>query len=469
MAPRARGIVIPVFSGDGAEGLRCSQLDLARAIGAALESGAAIINISGGQLMPECEPDADLRGALAACEARRVLVVAAAGNDGCDRGQVPACVPGVLAVAAAGVDGRPLATSNWGEAHRRHGVLAPGENIIGAVPGGGTAEKTGTSFAAPIVSGIAAAMLMREIAAGRDADPLKLRGALAGKRVTRDGRIVPLAASAAIHQTGKAGRTDMSMQDADQAEGFAAVLEQEQARGFAPPAATGAWPPAVTAAEHTARPASADAVEAACAGKACGCGGAGDCGCGCGGARKAAIDAPPALVYALGQIGFDYASEARRDSIAQFMRGRSPSDEKAVLAYLSTGGGAEDIERMIWTIRLDSTPIYAIQPVGAFAAGGYARILQAYRLQLEKDVPLVAVPGRIAGSVRLMSGETVPVIVPAARGILSWDVADAVESFIDEFAKSISRDATEEEGAAHERETQAMRDKLPGLLADSGT
>ena len=39
--------------------------------------------------------------------------------------------------------------------------MAPGENIISAIPNGGFATWRGTSFAAPVVSGIAALVMVR--------------------------------------------------------------------------------------------------------------------------------------------------------------------------------------------------------------------------------------------------------------------------------------------------------------------
>ena len=68
---------------------------------------------------------------------RGVLIVAAGGNDGCECLHVPAALPNVIAVGAMDANGRPLEFSNWGELYRQQGVLAPGENILGAVPGGG--------------------------------------------------------------------------------------------------------------------------------------------------------------------------------------------------------------------------------------------------------------------------------------------------------------------------------------------
>ena len=53
IAPGCRGLVVPVFN-DGVDGsiAPCSQLDLARAITQAVQAGAHIINVSGGELSP---------------------------------------------------------------------------------------------------------------------------------------------------------------------------------------------------------------------------------------------------------------------------------------------------------------------------------------------------------------------------------------------------------------------------------
>ena len=145
IAPRCRGLIAPVFRDFDERPL--SQLDLARAIEQAVQEGAHVINISGGQQAPEGQAEGMLERALRLCEDNNVLVVAAVGNDGCACLHVPAAVPTVLGVGALGADGKPLETSNWGEAYRSNGILAPGENIKGAAPGGGTVSLTGSSFA----------------------------------------------------------------------------------------------------------------------------------------------------------------------------------------------------------------------------------------------------------------------------------------------------------------------------------
>ena len=150
VAPNCRGTIIPIFSElpDG-KIISTSQLDLARAIIEAINQGAQIINISGGKLDTTGEPEGQLAKAIEQCVKQKVLIVAAAGNDGCACLHVPAASPVNLAVGAMNATGEPLEFSNWGEAYQVQGLLALGENIVGAKPDGGVSTRTGTSFATP--------------------------------------------------------------------------------------------------------------------------------------------------------------------------------------------------------------------------------------------------------------------------------------------------------------------------------
>ena len=89
----------------------------------------------------------------------------------------------------------------------------------------------------------------------------------------------------------------------------------------------------------------------------------------------------------------------------------------------------------IWTLNLDATPVYAILPGGAFAAAAYERLRKSLRGQrlaaqsaaqgrpAKDGVDLVSLPGHIVGTVRLLSGQVVPAVVPAVRGMHSWSVS----------------------------------------------
>jgi cyanobactin maturation PatA/PatG family protease len=179
IAPQCRGVIVPIFR-DGPDGsiTPCSQLDLARAISQAVQAGAHIINISGGELTPSGAAQPILADAVQSCAAQGVLIVAAAGNDGCACLHVPGALPLVLAVGAMDGQGQPMGFSNWGPQYRSQGILAPGENILGAIPGGGAAAQSGTSYATPLVSGIAALILSLQHKLGQTIEPQAGRTAL---------------------------------------------------------------------------------------------------------------------------------------------------------------------------------------------------------------------------------------------------------------------------------------------------
>ena len=179
VVPGCSAVVIPVY-GEEANGelIACSQMDLARSISQALQEGANIINISGGELTHSGKADPFIKSVVEQCAASNVLIVAATGNEGCECLHVPAALPTVLAVGAGNADGLPMEFSNWDESLSVHGILAPGERIVGAVPNNGVTPKSGTSFATPIITGVAALLLSLQKLKGDTPNPNAVRQAL---------------------------------------------------------------------------------------------------------------------------------------------------------------------------------------------------------------------------------------------------------------------------------------------------
>ncbi|HEV7495974.1 S8 family peptidase [Baekduia sp.] len=145
----------------------------------AVDNGARIINLS--LAGPTSTPD--LEDAVRYAQARGVLIVVAAGNDGADLSTSPTYPAAygednVLGVAATTRDGGLSSVSDYGPGAD---VAAPGEQILSTALGGGYEWRTGTSMAAPEVAGA----LVLLAAARPDLDGNGLRDALlAGVRHT---------------------------------------------------------------------------------------------------------------------------------------------------------------------------------------------------------------------------------------------------------------------------------------------
>lgn len=120
----------------------------------AVENGADILNASWGTTTRSRALDEVVAEAVQ----RGVVVVAAAGNNGSEAPFYPAAVPEALAVGATDAkDGSP-AFSNYG---RFVDLVAPGEAIQSTAPNAHWTLLSGTSMAAPHVSGVAALLLSK--------------------------------------------------------------------------------------------------------------------------------------------------------------------------------------------------------------------------------------------------------------------------------------------------------------------
>lgn len=136
--------------------------DTAMAIMDAADLGADVINLSLGGRRDEIGKGHPrlLQEAVDYAIAKGAVVVSAAGNNAADVNRyVPASLPGVIAVSAVDQERKLASFSNKGSSIR---LAAPGVKILSTVPDGKYAYMTGTSMAAPFVSGTAALLLAVE-------------------------------------------------------------------------------------------------------------------------------------------------------------------------------------------------------------------------------------------------------------------------------------------------------------------
>ncbi len=142
--------------------------DVANAIRYAVDHGARVINMSFGKPYSPFKSAVD--DAVKYADAHGVLMVLAAGNDGAsldtasnfptpyyNGGGKAANWIEVGASSWSGGDTVAVAFSNY--SHTKVDVFAPGEDIFSSVQGGGYERLSGTSMAAPVVSGLAALIM----------------------------------------------------------------------------------------------------------------------------------------------------------------------------------------------------------------------------------------------------------------------------------------------------------------------
>ncbi|ORC15405.1 peptidase S8 [Rothia nasimurium] len=155
VAPEAT--ILPISLELGTTGTRSVDEQIPDAVRYAVDNGADIINLSVGSDNTSWPESWD--SAFAYAEERGVLLVASAGNRGAGLTQVgaPATMPGVLTVG--GVDQNRQDSQSSSSQGISIAVSGPSESMIGAIPSNRYATWSGTSAAAPIVTGLAALIM----------------------------------------------------------------------------------------------------------------------------------------------------------------------------------------------------------------------------------------------------------------------------------------------------------------------
>ncbi|MBD2013738.1 PatA/PatG family cyanobactin maturation protease, partial [Microcoleus sp. FACHB-53] len=175
-------------------------------------------------------------------------------------------------------------------------------------------------------------------------------------------------------------------------------------------------------------------------------------------------------VYVLGTLGYDFGSEARRDTFKQQMPSVSingvlvpanPYDARQMVNHLELSPA--EGKSLIWTLNQELTPIYALEPQKAFASEIYAvfGMLLAGQIQpAESDdyIERVSIPGNLTDrTVELFSGQVVPVLaLPNIRGMYGWQVNALVEAAV----TTVSPEANEPDGVAMRRSLKSFLHRI---------
>jgi cyanobactin maturation PatA/PatG family protease len=118
----------------------------------------------------------------------------------------------------------------------------------------------------------------------------------------------------------------------------------------------------------------------------------------------------------------------------------NPYDVNQLVDYLDGIGYSQphkyDSTKLIWTLNLDATPIYAIETELAYAEDVYEVLRSALRNEAlpttdENYVSRVSIPGILTGKTRrLFSGQIVPVVVTQPRGLYTWNETALVNQIV---------------------------------------
>jgi len=167
--------------------------------------GKVVINMSlGGSGI--CPGGGVIQAAITTAVNAGIPVVVASGNDG---GPVnnPGNCAGVIPVGATDSNNNVASFSSRGAELAANGLVAPGVSVLTTDQGGGTANATGTSFSAPMVSGLAALILSAKPTYNTAGTP-ELKAAVRGGAESIGVAGFGVAGAGALGNTAGAGRMD---------------------------------------------------------------------------------------------------------------------------------------------------------------------------------------------------------------------------------------------------------------------
>lgn len=192
VAPRVRLFAVKAFGADGTAFVS----DIVQALEWCIKNGIRVINMSFGI----SRGSATVKEQIVRAHRKGIVLVASAGNDGPNTTEIefPARLPQVIAVAASDSSNKVASFSNRG---RGIAVTAPGVDVCSTLPGSSYGQMSGTSMAAPHVTGAAALLLSKN----RKLTPARIRRVLRATAKRLPG-FTSLAQGAGLVQVNKAIR-----------------------------------------------------------------------------------------------------------------------------------------------------------------------------------------------------------------------------------------------------------------------
>lgn len=451
VAPYCTVINIPLFeTATSDESL--SPLNMAHAFNLALELGVNIIHCAA------CHPTTTgfahemIQKAVKQCQENNILIVAPSGNNKGEWFCAPAILPNVLAVGMMKDNGQPANYSNWGGQYQKQGILAPGENILAAEPGSDEpVRQEGTSLSAPLMTGLSALMMSVQLQRGEQPNAEAVRMAFLNSAIPCDPQEVAEPERCLVGKLNISGayqlltgkplpgiqpnhtiRPQITLPTSSDS-----VNKSESAviSSSAPPNEVNGSASTQLVTVSATLAASATIADISSPEPASPT------------FTTSATVTPSAVsnkVYALGTLGYDFGSEARRDTFKQLMPAvnidgvivpSNPYDARQMVSHLEFNPA--EAKSLIWTLNQELTPIYALEPQKAFANEIYATFqrLLAGQIQPESSdehIERVSIPGTLTDrTVELFSGQVVPVLaLPNIRGMYGWQVNPLVEAAI---------------------------------------
>jgi len=187
ICPDCTLFIRPIFSESSSVGGQvpsATPRELAAALIECIEAGVSVVNMSLGLAELSDKSERELEEALNYAVRRGVIVVAAAGNQGTFGSSVITRHPWVIPVVACNLNGRPTNESNLSNTIGKHGLSAPGERITSLGVYGEPLTLSGTSVAAPFVTGAIALLWSKFLEATAAEVKLAVTQANTPRRIT---------------------------------------------------------------------------------------------------------------------------------------------------------------------------------------------------------------------------------------------------------------------------------------------